>query len=161
MKGNTLIAVSIIAVIVLLGWMFKPKAFVPPTPTATVSTSTAPYAVINGKNLSLIVVDTTETRELGLSGRESMPADTGMLFVFEKPDLYEFWMKDMQFPIDIIWLDEKFKIVSIQSNVSPLTYPDTTFAPQENSLYVLETNALFAEQNNLKIGDTLEIHLNK
>lgn len=112
------------------------------------------------KNISLEIVDTPQAREQGLSGRKNLPDDTAMLFVFDTPDKYKFWMKDMKFPIDIIWLDPLYKIVYIESAVFPETYPET-FEPAEKSLYVLEANAHFAEKNKLKVGDILQLDLKK
>lgn len=112
------------------------------------------------KDISLIVVNTPALRDRGLGGRDSLDQNTAMLFIFDTADEYEFWMKDMRFPIDIIWLDENYKIVHIAPNTSPSTYPNT-FSPSVKSLYVLETNANFALQNQLKDGDTLNIALLK
>ncbi len=115
---------------------------------------------LNSRDIFLIVRDTAESRVKGLSGRDSLADDTAMIFVFDKPEAYAFWMKDMKFPIDIIWLDGKFTIVDIRANISPSTYPEK-FVPMSESVYVLETNANFAEKNSLKIGDTLSISLIK
>ena len=112
------------------------------------------YSFDNNKEISLIVVDTPESRRIGLGGKESLPENTAMLFVFDKPAQHEFWMKDMKFSIDIIWLDEKKKIVHIEQNLSPDTYP-TTFIPPQKSLYALEVNAGFTQRNSLKVGEIL------
>ncbi len=112
------------------------------------------------KDISLIIADTTETREKGLSGKEVLPEDTAMLFIFDRPAQYGFWMKDMKFPIDILWLDENYQIVDMKKGLSPETFPET-YEPAEKSLYVLETNANFVEENRLKVGDRLDIDLKK
>ena len=78
-----------------------------------------------------------------------------MLFVFDKPDTYGFWMKDMHFSIDMIWLDENFRVVTVASDVPANSYPKT-YHPTDKSLYVLETNAGYAEKNNIKVGDILD-----
>jgi uncharacterized protein len=161
-KGNALTVIVIIIAVLGVGWWFMSNRTVVEEGTVPVSvTSTKPTAKINGKEIELLVADTPETREKGLGGRESLPENTALLFVFEVPAQYDFWMKDMKFPIDIIWLDENFKVIHIESNITPDTYPDETFGPIEKSLYVLEGNALFAQKNNLKIGDVVEIRLNK
>lgn len=162
--GNTLAIVSIIIGIIIVGvWMFWGKSPIELDGTTPPSTQEIPgsTAKINNKTISLIIADTSESRELGLGGRTSLGEDEAMLFVFDIPDRYEFWMKDMKIPIDIIWLDPAFKIVHIESNVSPETYPDTTFMPESEALYVLEMNALFAQKNDLKIGDVIEVNLKK
>jgi hypothetical protein len=84
----------------------------------------------------------------------NLAKNEGMLFVFNHPSQHVFWMKDMNFPIDMIWLDENLKIIYFQKNVLPESYP-ATFGPDQNSLYVLEVNAGFSDKHNLKIGDSL------
>ena len=98
---------------------------------------------------------TLEEQGQGLSGRESLKEDEGMLFVFEKPGQYSFWMKDMNFPIDIIWIGENLKVVYIKENVLPESYPET-YGPDRDAKYVLEVISGFSEKNNLKIGDRVE-----
>jgi uncharacterized membrane protein (UPF0127 family) len=133
-----------------------------PTPTVSTSpVSTTPVLHLPGKDISLLIADTEEKRELGLGQRASLPEDQAMIFIFDKPGIYEFWMKDMKFPIDIIWLDANNTIVYVESSVSPESYPDTTYSPDKDSLYVLEANAGFLEKNNLKVGDKLSIDLKK
>ncbi len=117
-----------------------------------------PSLKIGKEKITLIVSDTPEEREKGLGDLELLPENSVMLFTFENPDKYGIWMKDMKFPIDIIWLDESKKIVTIESDVSPDTYPEI-FYPTENSFYVIESNAGFAEKNNLRTGDTLDFSL--
>lgn len=119
-----------------------------------------PFWRLHNKIISLIIENTQAGRELGLGGRTGLSENSAMLFVFDKPDTYPFWMKDMKFPIDILWLDESYRIVHIESDLSPDTYPQT-FAPSEKSHFVLETAAHFAEKNNLKIGEVLMISLPK
>jgi len=90
---------------------------------------------------------TKSEQEQGLSERKSINDDEGMLFIFQKPSVNYFWMKDMKFPIDIIWIGDNSEIIYIKKNVNPDTYP-TTFGPNEESRYVLEVNAGFSEKNN-------------
>ncbi len=111
--------------------------------------------IIGNNDITYIIVNTPESRTLGLSGRESLPENTAMLFVFDEPGKYQFWMKDMNFPIDIIWLDENKKIIHIEENIAPETYP-TSFGPENNSLYVIEANVGFVGKNNLKMGKVLD-----
>ena len=111
------------------------------------------------KQISLIVVNNSESRVRGLSGVESLPENSAMLFVFDEPDKYGIWMKDMKFPLDIFWLDENKKILYLEHDVSPQTYPKV-FTPSQKSLYVIEANAGFAEKNNLKVGKVLNFTQN-
>jgi uncharacterized membrane protein (UPF0127 family) len=104
------------------------------------------------KVVEIEVVDTPATRTQGLSGRKSLAPDTGMLFIFEKSDTYGFWMPDMHFSIDILWINTQKKIVYIEKNVSPESYPKI-FKPTVPAQYVLEVPAGFSDQNNVRIGD--------
>jgi len=104
--------------------------------------------------VSVELADTEEKKSQGLSGRNSLPQNQGMLFVHESPALYSFWMKDMQFPIDIIWIDENNTVIDITKNVSPDTFPQS-FQPLAPAQYVLEVNAGFADTNNVTIGDAV------
>src|SRR5690606_29625859 len=72
--------------------------------------------VINNHSFNIEIADTDQARQKGLSGRQKLPRGSGLLFIFPKPDYYSFWMKEMNFPIDIIWLDSDKKIVDIMVN---------------------------------------------
>ena len=98
----------------------------------------------------LEVVDTPESRTLGLSGRENLPAGSGMLFDFERASNYCIWMKDMRFDIDIIWLDESGKVLKQMSEVSPSTYPASYCAT--GTRYVIELPAGEARRNSISEG---------
>lgn len=103
-----------------------------------------------------VVVDTPELRQKGLGGRTSLASDEAMLFIFESDDRYAFWMKDMLFPIDIIWISADNLIVDFVENISPDTYPES-FAPKTNARMVLEVQAGVVQKNNFKIGDRVNI----
>ena len=107
---------------------------------------------IGNKIYTVEIARTDTERTKGLSGRNSLATDTGLVFIFDKPDKYGFWMKDMNFPIDIIWFDENWKIVHIEDNLSPQSFPKI-FYPKGLSLYVFEINAGEVERAHMKIGD--------
>ena len=109
---------------------------------------------VGDKPLETLLADTEETRQRGLSGRKSLGEDEVMLFVFDTPALYGIWMKDMNFSIDIFWLDQSGKIISLLERVEPATFPKI-FTPSVPAKYVLEASAGFAQKNNLKIGGEL------
>ena len=113
---------------------------------------------LNSKEISLIISNNNNSRTTGLSGMDLLPLDKAMLFVFNETGLYGIWMKDMKFPIDIFWLNEQKKIISIQKDVSPNTYPKV-FYPKSEISYVIETNSGFADENNLKVGNILNFNL--
>lgn len=98
---------------------------------------------------------TPQERAQGLSGHSPLLADEGMLFIFETPSTYGFWMKDMLFSIDIVWFDQNKRVIHIEKSVSPESYPHV-FTPIEPALYVLEVSAGFLEKNNIEIGQVME-----
>jgi uncharacterized protein len=106
--------------------------------------------------LTVEVSDTTALEAQGLSGRDSLPPDTGMLFAFAKPDTYGFWMKDMKFSLDLIWIDPNMQIIKIDQNLAPDTYPQA-FLPPAPVEYVVEVPAGFAQGHSLKVGQNLSI----
>lgn len=99
-----------------------------------------------GGRIVVEVVDTAELQQLGLSGRQDLGDNSGMLFVFDDSSIERcFWMKDMNFAIDMVWLDSDKKVVHIENDVAPETYPNS-FCPDQPAKYVLEVNAGRAEQ---------------
>ena len=110
---------------------------------------------IESAPLYVTVADDPEEQRIGLAGVKSLAESSGKLFIFEKEDYYGMWMKDMLFSIDIIWIDNDFKIVDIAENVTPETYPDT-FASAVPARFVLETNAFFAKNSNVTVGDEVD-----
>lgn len=100
------------------------------------------------------IADSQDKKQLGLMNRENLSDDQGMLFLFDKQDLYHFWMKDMKFPLDIIWISHDKTIVDINTDVLPCKEQSCeSFSSRTNVQYVLEVKAGFAAQNQLKIGD--------
>lgn len=106
---------------------------------------------IEGTVVKLEVAKTESARERGLSGRQCLPADQGMLFVFDEPGEYPFWMKDMRFPIDIVWICQDKKVVAIMSKVPPDTYPNS-LSPGRTSQYVIELQAGRSQELGLSPG---------
>src|SRR3989344_2910459 len=109
---------------------------------------------INGVEIKIEIADESNEQSRGLSGREYLAPDGGMLFVFPERTIPGFWMKEMNFSLDFIWIDESGKIVEITKNVSPATYPKT-FLPPSPIKYVLEVNAGWSDKNNIKIGNVV------
>ncbi|OGI58355.1 hypothetical protein A3C60_00625 [Candidatus Nomurabacteria bacterium RIFCSPHIGHO2_02_FULL_37_45] len=110
---------------------------------------------IMGQNIRVNLATTDAAREQGLSGRENLKEDEGMLFVFDYPDKYSFWMKDMNFPIDMIWIGENKEIIYIKKNARPESFPES-YGPTADSKYVLEIVSGLSSKNNLKEGDKVE-----
>ena len=109
---------------------------------------------LKGQIVKVAVADTPESRERGLSGRSELASDEGMLFVFPKDGQYAFWMKDMRFAIDIVWISYSEEIVDVEEKVSPETYP-TVFTPRRPARYVLELPSGFVEEHDVTIGDAV------
>lgn len=107
--------------------------------------------------LDVTLADSPEERKQGLSGTERLRDLEGKLFLFDTADKHGIWMKDMNYPIDIVWIDEDFSIVHIVSNASPDSYPKTIFYPDTPARYVLEVNALFVDNYQLEIGQKLTL----
>jgi len=112
--------------------------------------------IIGGVEIDLLVAESTSERSAGLSNRESLHETSGMLFIFPEEGNYGFWMKDMKFSIDIIWINEAGKIVYIEEDVSPKTYPEV-FNSTDSALYVLELNSGYVGKNGVKVGDLLSL----
>lgn len=110
---------------------------------------------INTTSIQVEIADREVTRMKGLSNREELLQLSGMLFIFEKPDIYSFWMKEMLFPIDIVWIDSNFTVVDIDKDVSPNTYPQV-YRPSQPAQYVLELPAGFTTKYRIDIGAVVQ-----
>lgn len=111
---------------------------------------------IGGVAVQVEIADTDAERARGLSGHAPLGDLAGMLFIFPEEGLYSFWMRDMTFPIDILWLDAAGAVVHIEENVSPHTYP-TAFTSGSPARYVLEVRAGFADQHDIEIGEVANL----
>lgn len=116
---------------------------------------------VNGFEIMADIAMTGEQKEKGLSIKDSLKEDEGMLFIFEREGKYNFWMNGMKFPIDILWLDSAGKVVHIEPNLQPCVSNNncTDYAPSKNILYVLEVVAGFAERHNVEIGTDIDFEL--
>lgn len=111
---------------------------------------------LGGTEVTVEIADTQAKRERGLGGRDTIKQNTGMLFVFDTPEQYGFWMKDMKFPIDIIWFDANRRIIYEEEDVQPNSYPNV-FVPRTPATFVLEVPAGFFAFHHLNVGDTFKI----
>ena len=114
------------------------------------------HAQLGGEAFVFEVAGTNALRARGLSGRERLEPGKGMFFVFLKDDRHGFWMKDMRFSIDIIWLDSEYHIVDVKKDATPASYPEI-FWPSRPARYVVEVPAGFFDEHHLKAGDVVEI----
>ena len=111
-------------------------------------------ATFAGVSLRLDYATTSEAQERGLGGRSSVPEGYGMLFVFPEPGYYGIWMRDMQAPIDVFWLDDQRRVVFMVLGMATSTYP-VVFYPAVPARYVLETAAGFGAAHAVATGTPL------
>lgn len=109
---------------------------------------------IGDTKIAVEIADTSEERTLGLGGRDGMPDTEGMFFIFEESGTHPFWMKNMEFPLDIIWIGEDFGVADIKENISPDTFPKQ-YVSSLPSKYVLEVNAGFARAHSVATGSAV------
>jgi uncharacterized membrane protein (UPF0127 family) len=122
-------------------------------------TSTAERVVHVGEATVLAdIADDAESRQRGLSGRERLAADEGMLFLLPN-DSPSFWMKGMRFPLDIVWIRDG-RVVDVSADVPPPRGPDAplpTYSPDRPANRVLEVNAGWAEDHGIRRGDLVRV----
>lgn len=119
-----------------------------------------PKIIINQQTIYLEVVKNAAERTKGLSGRETMEKNQGMLFIFDEPGNYQFWMKEMKFSLDVVFIRGN-QIVDIIENVP---FPKEQEQPQvmvanERFEKVLELNSGIVKILKIKIGDPVKIFL--
>ena len=122
-----------------------------------ISYSQAIVTTFSGEEIQVEIADTLKKRNLGLGKRLSLKKSWGMLFVFEHRKQHRFWMKDMQFPLDIIWLDNR-RIVHIIHNAKPASFkeePEVMTSPVPAN-FVLEIAAGMASKLRLKVGQRMK-----
>jgi hypothetical protein len=113
---------------------------------------------INNKEIKVEIAKTSLEQYRGLSGRKNICPDCGMLFISGNKRERDFVMREMMFPLDIIWIGDK-KIVKIDSNLQPENSSNlTNYKSGEPVDYALEVNAGFCADNNIKIGDEVWIN---
>ena len=153
--------------VVLLGLLFvayfvfyRPHAPVPIQPVARPAGATLrtpafthPLA-IGSTHLSVAFAITGTEQEQGLSDTAALASDTGMLFLFTSDSIVPFWMKDMRYPLDIIWIGSDKTVKDITPDLAVSTYPNS-FSPKVPVRYVLEVPAGFAAANGIGIGSAV------
>ena len=106
------------------------------------------------------LADTPQKRAQGLMFRDQLPSDRGMLFVFDEPGLWAFWMKNTKIALDIVWLGADKRIVDFAENVPGCVQdPCLQYQPRQIALYVLEVPAGSVKQQKLAKGMSLEFDL--
>ncbi len=117
------------------------------------------YVTLKGKTFYVELAETDEQHATGLMFRERMAPDRGMFFIFRGEYMQAFWMKNTLIPLDMLYLDKKFRVVSVQSNVPPCKAdPCPSYPSSGPAMYVLELNGGTADKLGVKPGDSLEFH---
>lgn len=121
--------------------------------------ASGPSAELKGQRFSLEIVNDDAARARGLMFRDSMPADHGMLFLFDDMRPRVFWMKNTHIPLDILYFDQEYKLVSVQERVPPCrSDPCAQYPSTGPAQYVLELNSGVAGQLGVKPGDKLTVN---
>ena len=112
----------------------------------------------DGTHLQVEVAETDRARARGLMFRDSLADGEGMLFRFAVPHRYEFWMKNVRIPLDIIWLDANHRIVWIEERAAPCpTDPCPMYRPATEASDVLEVVGGFVQRHGVALGDAVDI----
>ncbi len=147
MKKLIIVYVVLIIAVALLAFMRNGTDF-----SKFLSFGNNATAQIGDSKINLIIADSDDERVKGLSGRNNLAKNQGMLFVFDKKDTYGFWMKNMKFPLDIIYIDDS-TVVDLVVNAKPASDSSLViFKPEKPVNYVLELNAGDAKKYNIKKG---------
>jgi len=107
-------------------------------------------------SINAAVAKTEYEKTRGLGGYSCIPKDQGMLFLYDQSSNVCMWMKDMNFPIDIVWMDGTGKIKKIEESIKPDTYPKT-FCSEEKTSYVLELGSGQSRAFGLSVGSSLQL----
>lgn len=119
------------------------------------------YVYIDGTKYSLIGIEESEKdRRRGLGGIDDMSESSAMLFAFPQESDWGFWMKNMKFAIDILWLDTQGTVVYMVRDAQPSSYPDTTFKPDnKRARYVIELRSGTIERAGIREGSKAKMPL--
>lgn len=110
-------------------------------------------------SIEIEVADNDQLRARGLMYRSSLPEDAGMLFIQDSEEMQSFWMKNTYIPLDILFVNSRKEIVTIQANTTPLK--EWSYASSEPARYVVEVNAGFSNRHNLNKGDKIAFTISK
>ena len=112
---------------------------------------------VGQEKIKVEIADTIAKQVRGLGGRVSLERDEGILFIYPDYRRPSFWMKDMNFPLDIIWIKDS-RVVDITPNVPVATSTQLLhYKPQQDINMVLEVNAGWTNANKVKIGDNAKL----
>ena len=146
---STVLSFVLVAGLLAVPFFWHPKA---ETPIHVDNQLTFGKTITIGeKTIRVAVASNVIDRSQGLSGTDSLPEDEGMLFIFNEEAMQYFWMKDMNYPLDIIWIGSDKTVKSISQDLDPTSYPET-FSSTVPVQYVLEVPAGFVRVHKVKEG---------
>lgn len=113
---------------------------------------------VNNNCFEVEVALTLREKSRGLMFKQELAENAGMFFIYDKEDIYSFWMKNMNFPLDIIWINRDKKIVHIEKNLQPCQDDNCQgVKSKEKAMYILEINSGLTEKLKIKEGDSIVI----
>jgi uncharacterized membrane protein (UPF0127 family) len=115
----------------------------------------------NGREIEAEVADTPEKLLVGLAFRETLPVNSGLLYIFESTGQNHLWTKAYRFPVDMIWVDESHHIVGLKENVAPCLEDDCPkySSSPEAVRYAIQTEAGFIKREGITVGQELKYTL--
>ncbi len=131
----------------------------PTTPPAPPAQPTGPRVTFpDGTVIRVEIASDDATRAQGLMYRDSLPPNTGMLFLFAQTGEYPFWMKNTLIPLDMVWIDEAQRVAHVKYDVPPCKAdPCPSYPPNAPARFILEVPAGVARQHGIVAGSQLKI----
>lgn len=142
------VSVALAVTGVLLGWQ---RSTVRAPEAAYVATEVS----LADQQFTAYIADTPAKRQEGLANFNSLQRSEAMLFVFDDIGRHCFWMKGVEYPIDILWFSADYELVHVINSLPPESYPES-FCPTVPAKYVLELPAGTAERLGIELGTVLE-----
>ena len=118
------------------------------------------YVWFNNSYVEVEIAITLEEKKTGLMNRANIPENSGMLFIYDREGIHDFWMKNTLMPLDIIWLDWTGRIIHIEKYMQPCEIDCTDcpqFGPEMYSKFVIELNGGYTDKYNINVGDNVRI----
>jgi len=161
MHKKVVIAISVIVAIAIAVAMLMPFVTQPAQTNTPIYNYEVRKITIDDIVLDVEIADDGKKIERGLMFREMLPENRGMLFIFDEERKYQFWMMNMKFNIDMIWLDANGKVVHIVEAAEPcIDAAHTslcTYSPDEPARYVLEVNSGFVQRYGINEDSVMRI----
>jgi uncharacterized membrane protein (UPF0127 family) len=124
------------------------------TPISVPSSNAVPkQVIIDDITLSVRLAITNDEQVRGLRFTPTPTFNEGMLYIFSQPDRYPFWAKDMQYPMDIIFISSGNRVNDIIENMQPCTQSCPIYEPESPILYAIEVNGGWVDDNLIDIND--------